>query len=66
MFGPAANVAVGNRLLKSEAAWQDGFMFFIAPGEAFSRFDLLFGLEYSGIRETTISVEVANRHIDGS
>ncbi len=65
MLGAAASVAVGNWLFKSEAAWQDGLEYFSAPGETFSRFDLLFGLEYSGITETTISVEVANRHING-
>ncbi len=64
MIGAAANLAVGNWLLKSEAALQDGFKYFNAPGETFSRFDILFGLEYSGLRETTISIEVANRHIN--
>jgi hypothetical protein len=64
LLGAAANVALGNWLLKSEAAWQDGFEFFNAPGKTFSRFDVLFGIEYTGITETTLSVEVANRHIN--
>ena len=63
LFGTSANAAVGNWLLKSEAAWQDGFEYFNAPGETFSRLDVLVGIEYSGVRETIISVEAANRHI---
>ncbi len=31
----------------------------------FSRFDVLAGIEYFGFDETTISLEVANRHING-
>ena len=62
MVGGAANFAYGNWLFKTEAAWQDGFKYITAPGETFSRFDVLFGVEYAGIRETTIGVEVANRH----
>ena len=65
MLGAAVNVAVGNWLLKSETAWQDGFQYFNTGDETFSRFDLLAGVEYSGFNETTISLEVANRHING-
>ncbi len=64
MVGASANLAVGNWLLKTEAAWQDGFHYFNTGDKTFSRFDLLFGVEYSGIQETTVSVEVANRHIN--
>jgi hypothetical protein len=62
MVGGTANYAYGNWLFKTEAAWQDGLKYVTAPGKTFSRFDVLFGVEYSGIRETTISVEAANRH----
>jgi hypothetical protein len=65
MLGAAANVAVGNWLLKTEAAWQDGFQYFNTGDDTFSRVDVLAGLEYSGFNETTISLEVANRHING-
>ena len=65
MVGAAANLALGNWLLKTEAAWQDGFHYFNTGDKTFSRFDILLGVEYSGIRETTVSVEVANRHING-
>ena len=64
MVGVAANLVLGNWLLKTEAAWQDGFQYFNTGDDTFSRFDLLFGVEYSGIRETTVSIEVANRHIN--
>lgn len=65
MFGAAINAACGNWLFKSEAAWQDGFYYFSAPDETFSRVDVLVGIEYAGLKETTISVELANRHING-
>ena len=63
MVGAAASVAVGNWLLKSEAAWQDGFQYGVAPGETFNRLDVLVGLEYSGFSETTVSIEAANREV---
>lgn len=63
MGGLAANVALGNWLLKGEAAYLYGIEFFAAPGEKFSRLDALAGIEYSGFRDTTISLEAANRHL---
>ena len=63
MFGSAFNLALGNWLLKAEAAYLDGFKFFNAPGESFSRADMLVGFEYTGFHETVISFEVANRHL---
>ncbi len=63
MAGLAGNLALGNWLLKSEAAWLDGFSFFALPGRNFSRVDILFGLEYSGFSETTLLLEAVNRHL---
>lgn len=63
MVGIAANVALGNWLLKSEAAYFDGLEFFALPGEKKSRFDVLGGVEYSGFKDTVISLELVNRHI---
>ncbi len=63
MGGVAANVALGDWLVKGEAAYFDGLEFFQAPGETFERLDLLAGVEYSGFTDTTISVEAANRHL---
>jgi hypothetical protein len=63
MIGSAFNMAFGNWLLKSEAAYLDGIKFFNAPGKSFSRIDALVGFEYTGFHETVISIEVANRHL---
>ena len=65
MGGLAANAALGNWLLKGEAAYFDGIEFFAEPGETFARLDVLAGVEYSGFRDTTLSFEVANRHLFG-
>jgi hypothetical protein len=64
-FGLAANWALGNWLLKAEAARIEGLRFFNAPGERFGRLDFLLGIEYSGWHETTLSIEVADRHLLG-
>ena len=65
MLGTAFNIATGNWLLKTEAAWIDGFKFFNAPGETYSRTDILAGLEYAGFTDTTLTIEAVNRHING-
>jgi hypothetical protein len=63
MLGAAVNMVRGNWLFKTEAAWFEGFKFLALPQEEKSRIDLLLGVEYSGIHETTISLEAANRHM---
>jgi hypothetical protein len=63
MLGAAANLAKGNWLFKTEAAYFDGLEFFNVPEKTKSRFDLLFGVEYSGFTETTITLEMVNRHL---
>ena len=63
MVGMAVNVALGNWLLKSEAAYFNGLEFFAVPGRKKSRLDMLAGVEYSGFTNTTISLEAVNRHI---
>jgi hypothetical protein len=65
MVGIAYNRALGNWLLKTEAAFFDGLEFFNRPDEAYSRLDMLIGLEYSGFKEATLSLEFADRHIFG-
>ncbi|MCB2181442.1 MAG: hypothetical protein KQH63_05425 [Desulfobulbaceae bacterium] len=62
MVGSALNIARGNWLLKSEAAFLDGIRYSLPVGEK-SRLDVLLGAEYTGISETVISMEVADRHI---
>jgi len=62
MLGGALNLARGNWLLKSEAAFFDGFEFTNTPDRDYSRLDALAGAEYSGISDATVSLEIANRH----
>ena len=54
---------MGNWLFKAEAAYLDGFMFFLTGQETFVRIDLLAGLEYYGFRNTTLSLDMVNRHL---
>ncbi len=63
MLGAAANLALGNWLLKAEAAGFDGLRYTNTPGVDYARLDLGGGVEYSGFSETTVSLEVANRYI---
>ena len=63
MLATAVNLARGNWLFKSELALFDGLEFFNTPGKSYTRADVLLGLEYSGISETTISLEAVNRHL---
>ncbi len=63
MAGAAVNVALGDWLVKGEAARFEGFMFNNSPGVRKSRFDALAGVEYSGITDNTFSLEFANRRI---
>ena len=63
MLGSAVRVALGNWLIKGEVARIDGLEFAALPDETRSRWDVLGGLEYSGIRDTTITLEALNRHI---
>jgi len=64
MLGAAFNQALGNWLLKAEGAYIDGFEFFNAPGEEYSRTDVLAGVEYSGFHDTTLSMDAVIRHIN--
>ncbi|MCI5223225.1 MAG: hypothetical protein D3924_11255, partial [Candidatus Electrothrix sp. AR4] len=63
MFGIAYNKAMGNWLLKTEAAFFDGLEYANSPDEEYTRCDALIGLEYTGFRETILSLEFADRHI---
>ena len=64
MAGAAFNIALGNWLLKTEAAYLDGIRFFNGGTKDYNRTDVLLGFEYSGFNETVITVEAANRHIN--
>ncbi len=63
MAGMATNIALGNWLIKGEAAYWDGLKFSNLPTEDKSRLDLLIGFDYSGFTDTLISLELANRHL---
>ena len=61
MLGVGANYTKGSWLWKGEIAYLDGFGFDGTDDK--SRADLLFGFEYYGLTDVTISVEGTNRHI---
>jgi hypothetical protein len=63
MVGVAANVAINNWLLKGEAAHLSDLEYSTLPNAEFNRTDILLGVEYSGFRDTALSLEVANRHL---
>ena len=63
MAGAAFNIARGNWLFKTEAAYFDGIRFFNGGGKDYKRIDALAGAEYSGFTNMTISLEFADRHI---
>jgi len=63
MFGTATNAALGNWLLKSEIAHFRGLEFTSTPHQKKQRTDLLLGAEYSGFDDTTLSLEVVDRHL---
>lgn len=62
MLGSAVNIATGSWLLKSEVAYLDGVKYNTTQNEK-NRVDVLIGFDYMGIKDTVLSVEVANRHI---
>lgn len=64
MVGTAFNLALGNWLLKTEAAYFNGIEFFNTPDKKYSRTDVLAGVEYSGFKDSTVSIEAVNRHIN--
>jgi hypothetical protein len=75
MFGADFNIACGNWLFKTEAAYFQGLRFFTdpslrgftlvgSPGRKYYRTDVMVGLEYAGFKNTSISFEAVNRHIN--
>ena len=62
MIGSAINIASGSWLLKSEVAYLSGVAYNSTIDEK-NRLDALIGFDYMGIKDTVISLEVANRHI---
>ena len=62
MLGSAINIVSGSWLLKSEVAYISGIAYNSTADEK-NRLDMLVGFDYMGIRDTTISLEIANKHI---
>ena len=62
MLGSAFNVVTGSWLLKTEVAYVDGVRYNSTNDEK-SRFDALVGVDYMGVKDTVLSLEVANKHI---
>lgn len=65
MLGSAFSLAWGNWLFKAEAAFFDKLAFTNSPDTTYARLDALAGVEYSGISDATIALEMANRHYFG-
>jgi len=63
MGGATSNIALGNWLLKGEAAWFDGLEYANLLDQEVSRLDVMAGIEYMGFSETVLSLEIVNRHL---
>ncbi len=63
MGGIAANMVSGNWLFKGERAHFSGLEYSSLPNLEFERSDSLLGIEYAGFADTSLSLEVANRHL---
>ena len=63
MIGVASNMVSGGWLLKAEAAFINDVNY-RSTGRK-NRLDALIGFDYSGIKDTVISLELADRHIFG-
>jgi len=62
MLGSAGNIVFGSWLLKAEVAFLEGVKYNNTNNDK-NRLDTLVGLEYMGVKDTTFSLELANRHI---
>ncbi len=63
MVGAAADVAMGDWVLRWEWAFIDGLRYFNAPGREFERVDTMVGADFSGVPNGTITLELADRHL---
>lgn len=65
MLGITGDVALGNWLIKGEAANITGLQTLGEPNKDFTRTDTLAGVEFSGLTDASVSFEVVNRHLHG-
>ncbi len=63
MIGSAFNYVYESWLLKGEVAYKKDFQFLQSGSKKFDRIDTLLGLEYKGIADTTLSYDIANKHM---
>ncbi len=63
MLGLATNAAFGNWLMKGEVGYFRGVEFVTVAGQKKQQTDMLLGIEYSGFDDTTLSLEVVDRHL---
>ncbi|MDH4944528.1 DUF1302 family protein [Sulfurimonas sp. C5] len=62
MYGAAATVVSGSWLFKTELAYNKNYRYLQLANQKLDRFDALVGLEYNGIADTTISLDLADKY----
>lgn len=63
MLGSSVNAAHGDWIFKCEGAIFSGIHYFNVADHSFSRTDVLVGFDYSGLSDTTLTLESAYRRI---
>ena len=64
MGGGALSISAGNFVWKAEAAKLRGLEYALVTDKIFSRTDILFGLEFSGWSDTSLTIESGVQHIN--
>jgi hypothetical protein len=64
MGGGALSISSGNFVWKAEAAKLRGLEYALVTDKFFSRTDILFGLEFSGWSDTSLTIESGVQHIN--
>ncbi|SFV68549.1 hypothetical protein MNB_SV-3-1320 [hydrothermal vent metagenome] len=64
MTGAALNILSGSWLFKTELAYFNGLKYTTTADKAFSRTDVLLGVEYNGIANTLISYDMVTRNMN--
>jgi hypothetical protein len=64
LYGASLDVPVGSAVLRGEVARVRGLEFFGARGDL-SRSDVLLGIDYFGIRDSTVTLELVARKLHG-
>ena len=64
MGGGTLSIPYGNFIWKAEAAKLQGLEFALVTDKTFSRTDVLFGAEYSGWSDTSVTIESGVKHLN--